>query len=170
MSCARSTTTISSEIAISSTADSVVAMAVIRKRIVRRHRAQRSSATRRYPAPRTVSIDVPTEGLVDRGAEPADVDLDDVGVALEVVLPDAVEDLTFGHDLADAADEELEHVELAGRERDLVVGPPRSSRRRVDPQDRRRSRAPERATRPAPRRSTDRTLATSTGNENGLVR
>ena len=90
------------------------------------------------------------------------------GIALEVVLPDAVEDLAFGHDLADAAHEELEHVELPGGERDLVVGPPRSSRRRVDPQV--AGVGGRGALRPAPRRRTDRTLATSTGNENGLVR
>ena len=59
--------------------------------------------------------------VAELAPQPADVDLDDVGVAGEVDLPDAVEDLALGQHLPGAAHEELDHVELAGRQRDLGV-------------------------------------------------
>ena len=108
------------------------------------------------------------ERLVDLAAQATDVHLDDVRVAVEVVVPHAGEDLGLAQHLAGPAHEELEHVELAGGERDLDVAAPDPARAGVDPQvaDRR----PGTGSRPAVRRSSARTRATSTGNENGLVR
>src|SRR6266540_4318176 len=50
----------------------------------------------------------PTEGPVELVAQTPHVHLDDVGVALEVVVPDVLEDLALGDDLAPAAHQELQ--------------------------------------------------------------
>src|SRR5688572_3394505 len=42
----------------------------------------------------------PTEGTVELGAEAPDVDLDDVGVPLEIVVPHVGQDVPLGDDLA----------------------------------------------------------------------
>jgi hypothetical protein len=44
------------------------------------------------------------ERLVDPRPQPADIDLDDVGVAIEFVLPNSVEDLILAEDLTGASD------------------------------------------------------------------
>ena len=64
-----------------------------------------------------------TERLVDAAPQPAHVDLDDVGVALEILLPDAGEDLVLRDHLSGPPHEELEHLELAGRELDRMPRP-----------------------------------------------
>ena len=61
-----------------------------------------------------------------------DVDLDDVRVALEVVVPHVVEDLTLRHDVALAPKQELEQRELARREIDLGIAAPHSLGRRIE--------------------------------------
>ena len=64
------------------------------------------------------------ERLVDPLAEVPDVDLDDVGVALEGVVPHMLEDLGLRDDLARLAHQVLEEGELAGGEDDLDLAPP----------------------------------------------
>src|SRR4029078_8462867 len=61
------------------------------------------------------------ERPVDLPAEVADVHLDDVGVALEVLAPDPLEPLLLAHDLARVAEQSLEEGELPGRQRDVDV-------------------------------------------------
>jgi hypothetical protein len=61
---------------------------------------------------------------VDPLAEVADVDLDDVGVALEGVVPDVLQDLGLGDDLAGLAHQVLQQGELPGGEGDLDLAPP----------------------------------------------
>src|SRR5262245_53264323 len=53
------------------------------------------------------------EGQVDLLAQVADVDLDDVRVALELVVPHVVEDLPLRHHLPGPAEQELEDRQLA---------------------------------------------------------
>ena len=67
---------------------------------------------------------VPGEGLVDPAPQPLDVDLDDVGVALERVVPHSLENGPLAHDLAGPTEEELEDVELPCRQLDLGVASP----------------------------------------------
>src|SRR5262245_17422960 len=64
----------------------------------------------------------------------ADVDLDDVGVALEVVFPDAVQHVVLREDPVRSPEEELEKVELARRELDFVAAAPHSAGVRIDTQ------------------------------------
>ena len=59
------------------------------------------------------------ERLIDLAAEVPDVDLDDVGVAVEGVVPHVVEDLALRDDRAGVRDQVLEDGELAGGELDL---------------------------------------------------
>src|SRR5512133_3571441 len=66
----------------------------------------------------------PPERPVELVAQVAHVDLDDVGVALELVVPDVLEDLPLGHGLAPAAEQELQQGQLAGRQLDLGLAPP----------------------------------------------
>ena len=68
-----------------------------------------------------VSISCFAERLVELAPQMADVDLDDVGVALEREVPHVVEDLALRHDLPGAPQQELEHGELARGERHLDV-------------------------------------------------
>ena len=105
------------------------------------------------------------ERPVELVAQVADVDLDDVRVALEVVVPDVVEDVALRHDLALAAQQVLEQRELARRQVDSAPAPPRG--RRVEPEV-----AGLEHGRPlgAPRRTSARRRATSTTYENGFVR
>src|SRR5271166_993062 len=65
----------------------------------------------------------PPEGLVDLAPQVADVDLDDVGVALEVLTPDVRHDLALVDRLAREAHEVLEERELPRSELHLVVTP-----------------------------------------------
>src|SRR6266536_245879 len=58
--------------------------------------------------------------LVDLATQATDVHLDNIGVAVEVLLPHPGEDLVLGQDLAGAPDEELQHLELARGQGELV--------------------------------------------------
>src|SRR2546423_3063206 len=62
-------------------------------------------------------------GRVQLVAQPAHVDLDDVGVALEVVVPHMAQDVLLGHDLALVPQEEFEQRDLPGRQLDLGIAP-----------------------------------------------
>src|SRR4051794_5881541 len=71
------------------------------------------------------------DGVDQRRSEPvellpevADVGLDDVGVAVEVVLPHVVEDLRLGEDPSRVEEEEAQQVELGGGEVDGGAVPP----------------------------------------------
>ena len=90
---------------------------------------------------------VPSERPIELVTEVPHVDLDDVRIALEVVVPDVVEDLALGDDLALASEEELEQRHLARRQSDLRLGAPDALRAGVEPkvadlQDRRALRSP----------------------------
>src|SRR5512132_2525975 len=76
----------------------------------------------------------PPERPVELVAQVAHVDLDDVGVALELVVPDVLDDLPLGHGLAPAAEQELQQGELAGGQLDLGLAPPGPLGRRVQAQ------------------------------------
>src|SRR5688500_3581242 len=62
----------------------------------------------------------------------ADVDLDDVRVALEVVVPDVLEDLGLAYGLAATPNEVLEERELPRRQLDLGVAATNASRGGVE--------------------------------------
>src|SRR5207249_5879322 len=66
----------------------------------------------------------PAEGDVDLAAEVAGVDLDDVGIAFEVVVPDVLEDLVLRNRLARPAQEVLQQRELPGRQGDVGAAAP----------------------------------------------
>jgi len=59
------------------------------------------------------------EVAVDFIAEPADEDVDDVGLGVEVVIPDVLEDHGFGDDLVLVAEEVFEEEEFTGLEIDF---------------------------------------------------
>ena len=61
--------------------------------------------------------------LVELLAEIAHVGLADVGVAVEVVVPDVVEDLRLGDHPRRVFHEEAQHLELGRGEIDVVPGP-----------------------------------------------
>ena len=63
------------------------------------------------------------ERLVELAPQPGDVHLDDVGVTLELVVPDPGEDLLLGHHRPGPAHEVDQQVELPGGERDLRAAP-----------------------------------------------
>src|SRR6478672_6556518 len=60
---------------------------------------------------------------VDLLAQVGDVELDDVGLAAEVVVPHPVEDLGLGEHALGVAHEEAQQLELGGGELDELVGP-----------------------------------------------
>jgi hypothetical protein len=59
------------------------------------------------------------EVAVDFVAEAADEDVDDVGLGIEVIVPDVLEDHGFGDDLVLVAQEVLEEEKFAGLEIDF---------------------------------------------------
>ena len=61
---------------------------------------------------------------VDLAAEVGDVRLDDVGLAVEVVVPDVIEDLGLGQHPLRVGHEVAEQLELRGREGDQLAGLP----------------------------------------------
>ena len=65
-----------------------------------------------YPAPRTVWISG-RAAAVDLAAQPADVRLDDVGLRIEMVLPDLFEQHLARDEPALGAHQEFEQPELA---------------------------------------------------------
>lgn len=73
------------------------------------------------------------EGNIDLLAKVAHVHLDDVGVALEVVVPDVIENVLLRQHRAEVANQQLEHCELSRCQLDLDVAPPGSSLVGVDP-------------------------------------
>src|SRR5918992_4436274 len=119
------------------TATAITAAAVVRTRTVSQRRRQPPVPTRFALA--TVGIQAITgapdrlecsapEGTVQLVAKMPDVDLDDVGVALEVVVPDVLEDVSFGEDVSLAPQQELQQGHLARRQVHLDVCPPGLSR------------------------------------------
>src|SRR5262249_37530676 len=76
---------------------------------------------------------VTTERPIDLLAQIADVDVDDVRVALVRVVPRVLEELDARKHVAGPAHERLEKSELLGGQLDLGVGPPDLARRRVEP-------------------------------------
>src|SRR5512139_1513953 len=136
----RCTTTSPTALMTSTTATTTVASSVSRDRTVPRWRLPRdppdSPRIADQPVPRTSHrlYVVPAERLVDLAAQPSDVDLDDVRVPVEVVLPDAVEQLELRGDEPGPPHQVLEHRELPRREPDLGHPPPASAPRRVDAQ------------------------------------
>src|SRR5262249_46093298 len=90
---------------------------------------------------------------VDLLAQVADVQLDHVRLAAEVVVPDPVEDLGLGQHPARVAHEETQQLELRGGELDQLAPPPRAlAPRQARRQDSAPPRCPGRARpRPPPR-------------------
>src|ERR1700733_6984869 len=66
--------------------------------------------------------------------EVADVHLDHVGAILIAVVPDVLEQLEPGQDLARTTHEQLEHRELARRQRQLTLPLSDHARGRIEPQ------------------------------------
>ncbi len=66
----------------------------------------------------------PGLGAVELAPQVADVRLDDVVLAVEVVLPDVVEDLLLRQDALGVEQEVAQQPELGGRQLDLVVAAP----------------------------------------------
>src|SRR2546423_4212577 len=64
------------------------------------------------------------EGGIDPAAEMTDVHLDDVGVAVEALVPDVLDDLRLRAHVAPLAHQILQQRELAGGQRGLAVPPP----------------------------------------------
>src|SRR6266851_2349291 len=62
-------------------------------------------------------------GTVELVPKPADVDLDDVRVPLEVVVPHVAQDVLLGQDLAAVAKEELQERHLPGGQDELDAAP-----------------------------------------------
>ena len=109
------------------------------------------------------------ERRVDLLADVADVDLDDVRVALEVGAPDLVEQLGLRDDRVGAAHQQLEQRELARGEIDRRRRRARHCRA-AGSSVRSADREHGRARGVPPRRSSARSRATSTTNENGFDR
>ena len=72
------------------------------------------------------------EGRVDLGPQPLDRDLDDIGVAVEVHVPDQLGDRGLGEDLALAPRQHREQRELLGRQVDARAAAPGLARDQVD--------------------------------------
>src|SRR5215213_11946580 len=90
-------------------------------------RLQRASATvARQPVPRTAQrLDrLASERAVDLVAEVSDVDLDDVGIALEVKVPHSREDLPLGEHVPLMTGQEGEQRVLPSGELDLGITAP----------------------------------------------
>src|SRR4249920_151992 len=66
---------------------------------------------------------VAVERPVDLATQVPDVHLDHIGVALELIAPDPLEELLLGDDLARLAHQRLEQLVLAGGQSDLGVAP-----------------------------------------------
>ena len=74
----------------------------------------------------------PSERPVDLATQVADVDLDDVGIAVEVVIPDVAEDLTLRPHLPRVSHEVFENRELTARQLDVSVAAGHPARARVE--------------------------------------
>src|SRR4051812_3633504 len=72
------------------------------------------------------------ERQIDPAPEMADVDLDDVRVAVEGLVPDVLDDLRLRADLTGVAHQVLEQRELPGAELDLDVAAETAMARRVE--------------------------------------
>src|SRR5262245_34061926 len=94
-----------------------------------------SAAIRCEPVPRTTDrLDrSPAVRPVELVAEMCHVDLDDIGVAFVVVVPDVLEDVPLAEDDAPVPQEVLEHGQLARGQRDLDLATPDPANRRVEP-------------------------------------
>src|SRR2546421_4792551 len=73
-----------------------------------------------------------SEGAVDFVPQPPDVDLDDVGVTLEFLVPHVVEDRLLGDDLTLAPQQELQQRHLPGGQLDRRTSPARPPGGRVE--------------------------------------
>ena len=108
------------------------------------------------------------EILVDLLPQPADMHVDDVGLRVEVIVPDVLEQHRAGHDMAGVAHQVFEQLELARQQLDRLVAALDRAGQQVelevgDPQLGRRSVA-------APRRSSASMRASNSLNANGLTR
>ena len=74
-----------------------------------------------YPAPRTVCRMGSLESLVDLGAQARDMDVDDIGLRVEVIVPDILEQHGAGHDMAGIAHEIFEQLEFARLQQDRLA-------------------------------------------------
>src|SRR5438105_4122011 len=132
----RRTTTVRKPPTTRAAATMMVAAAVVFARIVERRAPSRLalSAIGIEPvAGAAQGLDgVAAERGVDLLAEVPDVDLHDVVVAVEGVVPHVLDDVRLRHDLARPVHQVLEQRELPGRELDFDVAPPAPVRRRVE--------------------------------------
>src|SRR5436305_11323811 len=62
------------------------------------------------------------ETLVDLGSEPRDMDVDDVGLRVEMIVPDILEQHRAGDDVAGIAHQIFKQLEFARLERDRLAG------------------------------------------------
>ena len=79
---------------------------------------QGASSEKTYPTPRIVWISFVGDGVVDLRAEIADVDVDDVAEAVEVLVPDVLGDHGPREHVTLVAHQVLEQGELLGRQAD----------------------------------------------------
>src|SRR5437899_6639914 len=95
-------------------------------------RASATAVGKAVPRPSEGRDEARLRGTVELGAKPAHVDLDDVGVSLEVVVPDVAQDVVLGQDLALVPQEELHECHLPRGQGDLGVAPEDPSGDRVE--------------------------------------
>src|SRR5471032_2352097 len=74
------------------------------------------------------------EALVDLATQPADVRLDDVGLGIEMEIPDFLQQHRARHDLARMPHQVLEDLELLGQELDALAGARHATRQKIDVQ------------------------------------
>ena len=106
-------------------------------------------------------------GRVERLPQVSHVDLDRVGLTLEIVAPDLLQQRAVREHLAGMLHQALQQVEFPRGELEFPVPPPGPPAPRIAPQV---GDAQGRGGRGACRRSTARTRATSSSSTNGLVR
>ena len=72
------------------------------------------------------------EALVDLGAQARDVDVDDVGLRVEMIIPDVLEQHGARHHLAGVLHQIFEQAELARLQRQLVLAAGDAMRQAVE--------------------------------------
>ena len=113
----------------------------------------------------------PLEPFLELAAQPADMDVDDVGARIEMIVPDLLEKHGAGDDAALVAGEIFEQQIFARLEVELLAGALHRSRQRIDLEiaDGQPMSAGSTA-RLRARRSSAFTRASSSANEKGLTR
>src|SRR5919106_1908155 len=101
-----------------------------------RSSAERSATVCCQPVPRTAQgFDrAAAEWPVEFVAEMPYVDLDDVGITLEVVVPNVIKDVPFGQHVPLVPQKELEECHLPRRQAHLYLAPESASRAGVEPE------------------------------------